>query len=210
MRKLYLLAIFVFSGITLNAQNSFEGIIEYEIVYENYDEKYESAIAMQPTSTVIEYKGGISRTTIPNYIGGETVILSQNSTGKVITLINIMGMKYGVRSVIDTEKNETPNTQYTEQKKDILGYICKKAILEKDDISYEVYYTEELKTFSDANFGFQIPGTPLEIRATNDIFTVIHKVNRIDEKNLEPIRMIIPSDYEEKTEEELRKEMSGM
>ena len=209
MRKLYLLVIFIFSGITLNAQNSFEGIIEYEIVYSNYDAQYESAIAMQPTYTLIEYKDGISRTTMPN-TAGKTIILTQNSTGKVITLLDLMGMKYGVRSTFDIENTETPKIQYTEGKKDILGYICKKAILEEDDISYEVYYTEEIKTFSDANFGFQIPGTPLEVKAINKFYTVIHKATNIEEKNLEPIRMIIPSDYEEKTEEELRKELGGM
>tara|TARA_R110001599_G_scaffold1889_1_gene9476 strand:+ start:7835 stop:7954 length:120 start_codon:yes stop_codon:yes gene_type:complete len=39
---------------------------------------------------------------------------------------------------------------------------------------------------------------------------VIHKATNIEDKHLEPIRMIIPSDYEEKTEEELRKELGGM
>jgi hypothetical protein len=39
---------------------------------------------------------------------------------------------------------------------------------------------------------------------------VIHKATNIEEKNLEPIKMIIPSDYEEKTEEELTKELGGM
>lgn len=39
---------------------------------------------------------------------------------------------------------------------------------------------------------------------------MIHKVTNVEEKNLEPIKMIIPSNYEEKTEEELRKELGGM
>lgn len=210
MRKLYLLVIFVFIGITLNAQNTFEGIIEYEIVYSNYDAQYKSAIAMQPTYTTIEYKDGISRATMPSFIGGKTIILTQHSTGTIITLLDLVGTKYGVRSTFDTENTEKPNIQYTEGKKDILGYICKKAILEEDDISYELYYTEEIKTFSDANFGFQIPGTPLEVKAINEFYTVIHQATNIEEKNLEPIRMIIPSDYEEITEEELRKELGGM
>ncbi|MEP0006408.1 MAG: hypothetical protein ABJF30_14335 [Balneola sp.] len=64
--------------------------------------------------------------------------------------------------------------------------------------------------YSAAILGFQIPGTPLEVKAINKFYTVIHKATNIEEKNLEPIRMIIPSDYEEKTEEELRKELGGM
>ena len=77
-------------------------------------------------------------------------------------------------------------------------------------ISNLILWEEFTCSYSDANFGFQIPGTPLELRAINEFYTVIHKVINVEEKNLEPIKMIIPSDYEEKTEEELRKELGGM
>ena len=215
MKRLSFIIALLMSSI-LYAQNDFQGEIVYEYSYEDVAAQIKPQIAMAPTSSTIEIRDGISKTTTPNAMGGETIILYEKSSGDIITLLNMMGMKYGIKSnakeaEAEMKEEDKPEITYVEGEKEILGYKCKKAISEQNGNEVEIFYTEELKDLSELNSTENsVKGFPLEIKLMSDNFTRIQKVKSIEEKKVKKIKMQIPGDYEETTMEELQQKMGGM
>ena len=212
MKNLTIAIALLISTITLVAQD-FEGTISYEMVYENLSPQIKPQAGMLPKSTVIEVKGELTKSTTPNAMGGEIVIIQNTTTDETLQLMNMMGMKIATKMTAE-EKNELqgeekPEIEFTEETKEILGYTCKKAIAtDKDGNEVEIYYTEELK-IKIPNSVDGIDGFPLQIVIIQEMFTMTQTVTEINEGKVKKIKMDVPSDYELKTLEELQKMGAG-
>ncbi|MBL4706842.1 MAG: DUF4412 domain-containing protein [Flavobacteriales bacterium] len=210
MKKLSLILALLASSI-LFAQDNFEGLVQFEMKYENLSEEIKPMMSMLPKSTTIEFKDGISRSVTPNAMGGETIILSNSESGETITLINMMGKKYALKSnTNDTKEDNKPEVELIDETKEVLGYKCKKAIVtDKEGNETEIYYSEELNNINFSGNVEEINGFPMQTSISQDMFTMIQTVSSIDKKKTKKIKLEIPSDYTLTTVEELQKMMGG-
>ncbi len=209
MKNLTLAIAFLLSSITIIAQD-FEGTFTYEMVYENLSPQIKPMAGMLPKSSTVVVKGELSKTTTPNPMGGESSVIINSTTGETLTLMNVMGQKYATKMTPEDVKDEDkPEVEYTEETKEILGYMCKKAIAtDKEGNEVDVFYTEEIdvKVSSSVN---GIKGFPMQVIITQDMFTMTQTVTEIKKGKVKKIKMEVPSDFELKTIEELQKMMSG-
>lgn len=210
MKKLSLILAFLTSSI-LFAQNDFEGLIQFEMKYENLSDEIKPMESMLPKSISIEVKENMSKTITPNAMGGETTILSNSESGETITLMNMMGMKYAIKSNSNDKKPEDkPEVELVDETKEILGYTCKKAIItDKDGNETEIFYSEELNDVSFSGNVEGINGFPMETIISQEMFTMIQTASKIEKKKIKKIKLEVPSEFEVKTLEELQKIMGG-
>ena len=209
MKNITVAIAFLLSSISIIAQD-FEGTITYKMVYENLSPQMKPMAGMLPKSTTVEVKGELSKTTTPNAMGGETVVLVNSTTGETLTLISIMGQKYATKmNTEDIKGDDKPEIVYADETKEILGYICKKAVAtDKEGNEVEVYYTEEIDV-KVSNSVDGIKGFPMKVLITQDMFTMTQTVSEIDKGKVKKIKMEVPSDFELKTIEELQKMSAG-
>lgn len=218
MKKLSFILAFLMSSFIWAQEDNFHGVITFEYTYEDVSAQFKPRIAMQPTSAVLEARDGISKLTIPNAMGGETIIISENSSGDMITLLDIMGMKFAIKSNPEKEEEETdeeeekPEIIYHDEEKEIAGYMCKKATVEQGDTEVVIYYTEEIKGLNGSakDKAEKINGFPLMIKTITDDYTSIQTAKSVEKKKVKKLKMQVPGGYEETTREELQKKMQGM
>jgi len=218
---IFLIGIILISMINTNAfaQKAFKGILTYSITYSGEIEAAE--IAQQPTFTTLKIKDNQSNMEIMQ--GGGMVIINQivnGNDGSATTLINIasMGMKFYVKTTkeqMEAEDEEPAKVNVTDETKEICGYEATKA----EYITVDEYGDEvtTIVWFSSAiggealNAGGQfkgLPGIPLEYSMTIDEVTTTFLVTEIQKGKVKASDFLIPEDFEEKTQEEL-KEMFG-
>jgi GLPGLI family protein len=206
MKKLTTLFALCFS-LLLSAQD-FEGVIEYEITYEELDDQMKPYEAMMPKSSTVEIKGDMARVITPNpATGGSNTVITNSKTQEAITLMDIMGNKVALKSDAEAKDEDNPEVEYEEETKEIQGYTCKKATVEADGTEMTIYYTEELPSINLDNTG-SIKGFPMELTMENSMMTMVQKVKSMERKEVKEIKMEVPKDYKLVTKEEL-KEMFG-
>lgn len=212
--KNYTLAVAILLSCLSTTAQDFEGTVTYEMVYENISLQIKPQIGMLPKSSVMEVKNHLTKTVTPNAMGGEIIIIQNTTTDEILQLINIMGSKIATKMTSKEKKEvqgeiEKPKIKYTEESKQILGYICKKAIVtDKNGNEIEVYFTEELK-IKVTNSIKGMKGFPMEIVVNQDMFTMTQTVTSIKKEKVNTIKMEIPADYEFKSIEELQKMGAG-
>jgi len=209
MKNLTLAIAIILSSFSIIAQE-FEGTITYEMVYENLSPQMKPMAGMLPKLATVEIKGELSKTTTPNPMGGEYNVIINSTTGKTLTLMNLMGQKYATEmNPEDIKEEDKPEIEYTEETKEIMGYTCKKAIAtDKDNNEIEVFYTEEIDAKVSSSVD-GIKGFPMQVVISQDMFTMTQTVTKIDEGRVKKIKMEVPSDFELKTLEELQKMGAG-
>jgi GLPGLI family protein len=180
------------------------------MVYENLSPQMKPMAGMLPKLATVEIKGELSKTTTPNPMGGEYNVIINSTTGKTLTLMNLMGQKYATEmNPEDIKEEDKPEIEYTEETKEIMGYTCKKAIAtDKDNNEIEVFYTEEIDAKVSSSVD-GIKGFPMQVVISQDMFTMTQTVTKIDEGRVKKIKMEVPSDFELKTLEELQKMGAG-
>ncbi|MEQ8908846.1 MAG: DUF4412 domain-containing protein [Vicingaceae bacterium] len=212
MRTLTLTFALLFSVITF-AQKDFEGVIQYEISYDDMNDQMKAMESMLPSEMTVEVKDGMAKTTQPNPMGSETIVISNNETGETMTLMDMMGNKIALKTTAeDVEKQQEEvdvEIEYTDETQEIAGYECKKAIVTGEDGSEAiVYYTEELPGAKVGNVN-QVKGFPMKMEISQEMFTMITTVTKVEKKKVKKIKMEVPSDYSLKTQEELQQIMQG-
>lgn len=211
MRLTVLLFSFLFC-LSAIAQEEFSGEVTYEISYEDLDDQIKAMESMLPKSMTVEMRDGMSKTIQPNAMGGETIVIVNNENGETLTLLNIMGNKMAIKSNANDKEDEEGNVEveYTEETKEIAGYECKKAIATTEDgTEVIIYYTNELPSASVSDNAYNIDGFPMMIELSQEMFTMITTVTKVEEKKMKKIIMEIPEGYTEKTPEELKQLMQG-
>lgn len=211
MRKLSFIFAFLISGM-LFAQDEFEGEIKFGINYEDLAEEMAAYKSMLPSESTLEVKGDFSKMVTPNAMGGETTIILDQSSGEQLTLANQMGNKFAIKSNIKDQDLSEVEIEYVDETKEILGYKCKKAIVTgQGETEIEIFYTEELGDISFSGNAIKVKGFPMQTTMTQgDMFTMIQTVEKIEKKKIKKIKMDVPSDFEVKTIEEIKKMQQGM
>lgn len=212
MRTLTLTLALLLSLVSFS-QEDFEGVIQYEISYDDMNDQMKAMESMLPNKMTVEVKDGMAKTIQPNPMGSETVVISNNETGETLTLMDMMGTKIALKtSSEDLEKQQEENEveiEYVDETEEIAGYTCKKAIVTSAEGSEViVFYTEELPG---ANVGSvkQVKGFPMKMEINQEMFTMVSKVTSVEKKKVKKIKMEVPEDYSLKTQEELIKMTQG-
>ena len=223
-KTIFTLALLIFSFVAVQAQVK-EGIISYSLDFitpetgeETADEAFSMASMMDgsnmklyfnETNTRVEFKMGTMM---------DMVSINNIETKSFLMLIDMpmMGMKVGTTASeeelgIDKEAAEaSANIEFTKEKKKILGYKCKKAIITDSTGTETIYwYTEEIEVYKqNAQYlNSQIPGMLMEMEVESDEFTLNIVVTSL-EKGLsadvaaEKFDMTIPEAYEKMSYEE--------
>jgi GLPGLI family protein len=172
MKKLFLSVFTLATMLAAQAQTK-EGSVTYSVNFEGMPP--EQAGMMKGTEMKMFFKNGKSRSEFSNAFFNSTTISDENSS---ITLMEQMGQKQFYKlSKADMEKESKktpePKISYTEEKKTIAGYECKKAIVETksekgETNKIDVWYTDKLQGPSGHGGGMGanqfkgLKGAPLE------------------------------------------------
>jgi hypothetical protein len=132
-----------------------------------------------------------------------------------------MGQKYAIKQTaqdIEKENADQPKgtVNVTNETKNIVGYICKKAIVTSDEdgvkSTFEVWFTEELGG-KDANFDDplykDINGVLMEFIIKNPQFSMKLSATSVEKKTIAAKDFEIPADYTLTTKEELKSKFGG-
>jgi len=195
----------------------FKGVITYRITIDGSGVTDEMK-TMMPKTMTMTVKGNKARSELIMSMG-KTISISDGDSKTAITLMDMMGQKIAVKSTneeIMAEMAESPDVkvEFTSETKDILGYICKKAVITntEDDTELIVYFTEELGT-KDLNFDNpqfkDINGVMLEFEIPNEMFTMKFTAVSVEKKNVEDSEFTIPEGYQIKTKEEMKGMFGG-
>jgi GLPGLI family protein len=212
-----IIALFTFLSFQTFAKE-FKGVITYKITIEGSGVTDEMK-AMMPKTMTMTVKGNKAKMEMIMSMG-KTITISDGDSKTAISLMDMMGQKIAVESTqeeIMQNMAESPEVkvEVTSETKDILGYICKKAIItsEEEDMEMTVYFTEELGT-KDLNFDNpqfkDINGLMMEFEMPNEMFSMHFTAVSIEKKNVDDSEFLIPEGYQVKTKEEMKGMFGGM
>ncbi|SRR6056297_1827506 len=185
-----------------------EGIIKYDIQYPG--DSLDSFIQkFLPKTMVIEFRNNDIKNQFKSASGFVNFCHIKNYNKKEdVTLINFFNKKYkyienfNQPSLIFKER-ENINLQYTQEKKEIAGFPCKKAIIsfmENGDTTYiETYYTEEIdiKGFNDHTPFEKIDGVLLEFKLNIYEIPMKFKARTVKRANIPEKSFKIPKGYKQ-------------
>lgn len=211
------IAVFVMFSFQTFAKE-FKGVVTYKISIEGSGVTDEMK-AMMPKTMTMTIKGNKAKMEMIMSMGKTTTITDGDSKSS-ISLMDMMGQKIAIKMTseeITKELTDAPETkvELTSETKDILGYLCKKAIITsvEDDIEMTVYYTEELGTkelnFDNPQFK-DINGLMMEFEMPNEMFSMHFTAVSVEKKNVEDSEFTIPDGYQIKTKEEMKNMFGGM
>ncbi len=177
----------------------------------------EAAAYMAGSGMTIWVKGDHSRSEMTLGMMGKNTTISNQKTKEVVTLMDMMGQKYMIKSTAaDASKEKAPDVKitYLNETKTIAGYKCKKAqmtVTDKDGKSQpvDVWYTEELNNYvpEDGFKGFK--GMPMEYQIAKNGMKMNISVTSISKEAVADNMFTIPEGYKETTKEEMQKGMKG-
>jgi GLPGLI family protein len=163
--------------------------------------------AMLPVESVAYYKKKNSRIETNTMFGSQIFIVNEKKESTL--LLDMMGMKFAVPMDIPEEKEaDKPKITYEKSGgKTIAGYKCKKAIVKYADEEMEVYYTEELKAYSDKITGLK--GFPMEYTTNSSGMKVKTTVTEVKKESISDDKFSIPDDFQVMSLDDLQKMLSG-
>lgn len=219
MKSIYKFFLIAGLGLLLNsnliAQDSFSGIITYQIKFDGLELDAELKSAL-PSEMIVILKDKKSKSILPTMMGDQITIYNGESK-TLVNLIEIMGQKIAINKSskeIEIERNKYKNLiiNLSTETKEIAGYLCKKAEVEVNAADFDglskfsIFYTEELGNlginYSDALFN-KIKGVMLQYEIKTK--GLMMKFSAIDIKATEisDEEFKIPAEYKEMTKEEL-------
>ncbi len=220
MKKILLSAALVLTSIvTANAQAK-EGSITYAMTIEGLPE--EQAAMMKGMETKVYYKNGKSRAETSMAFGTTTVFTDEK--GNSTTLTDMAGQKFFVKQNADDakkeeSKNADPKITYTNDKKTIAGYECKKAVVELKDESgtvnnTDVWYSEKIPYISSSGGGkaqFKgLKGAPLEFEMNQGPMKIKISATEVSMTAVPDSKFVISTEgFTEMKPEDLKKMRGG-
>ena len=216
----------MFSGITFSSfaqkdKKTFQGTITFGITYAG-SSLNPAQLAQLPSSQTVTFKECKSKT--ENVTGPVSTIQIVDGITKTQTvLIDYAGSKFALKYTSQQITEQMANTAMpvvtlTKDTKVIEGFSCKKAILattQEDGTSKSdtIYYSDEIGC-SDLNFSDtfkDVPGAVLEYTTFSPELDakVAVCVKEVKKAKVSDNAFLIPSDYKEVTEEELKTMFGG-
>ena len=217
---LLVLMLTLFAGNTYAGDKDFQGIIIYNISYENSDIDPQM-MAMMPKTMKMKIKGDKSRTEISMGMGSTSVIF--NGTAKEgFTLMDMMGQKLAFTMTsddIEKELSEGPDMEIdvTGETKEIAGIVCKKVIVKiheegEKEMKYIVFFTEELGSgmlnYNNPMFK-DIDGVMLEYSMNENNMSMTFTAISVDKKKISDDEFDMPDDYKVMTKSEFENMFGG-
>ncbi|MEI6820323.1 MAG: hypothetical protein WCL51_00185 [Bacteroidota bacterium] len=226
--KLITLMLSIFLAFTSNnnyAQKSkFKGIVTYDIKYTGKDITpaqeaqlpKEQVIKIYENKTMQETKYG--PVTITEVTNGD-----EGSKTSMFDLMAVMQKKVYVKTTKKeieqkiAESKSKPVIKYIEETKEVAGYKAKKAIFSfkeedaEDSTHVTIWYSEELGG-EDLNYGGEfsgLKGFPLEYEMPTSKITIKASAKTIVKGKVKETEFLIPTDYNQITQEELQGMMGG-
>jgi GLPGLI family protein len=214
MKKIVLSAALVVSALFANAQK--EGSITYSMNIEGLPE--EQAAMMKGMEMKVYFKNGKSRSETSMAFGTTTTVTDDKGNGTM--LMEMMGQKQFMKmSAEDAKKEEAkmgePKITYSEEKKTVAGYECKKAVIDfKDEkgtpMKSDVWYTDKIpytKTGSRGAGQFKgLKGAPLEFSMNQQGMKINVVATNVNMAPVADSKFVLNTDgYTEIKQEDLKK-----
>jgi GLPGLI family protein len=195
----------------------FKGVITYKITVEGSGVT-DDMKNMMPKTMTMTIMGNKARSEMVMSMG-KTISITDGDSKETITLMDMMGQKIAIKSnydeiKADMEKSPKVKVEVTSETKDIMGYVCKKAVVTnlEDDSEIYVYFTEELGSsalnFDNPQFK-DINGVMLEFEIPNEQFTMKFSAVSVEKKSVSESEFTIPEGYQIKTKEEMQGMFGG-
>jgi len=221
MKKLFLSVFTLATMLAVQAQTK-EGSITYSVNFEGMPP--EQAGMMKGTEMKMFFKDKKSRSEFTNAFFNTITISDENTS---TTLMEQMGQKqyYKMKKEEmekDSKKTPDPKITYTEEKKTIAGYECKKAIVETksekgETNKIDVWYTEKLQGPSGSSGGRMggnqfkgLKGAPLEFSMQQGPMKMQMTATNVSTSAIPDAKFVVSTEgYTEIKYEDLKKQRGG-
>ena len=202
-----------------DAKGTFEGVVKFALSFEGSGLPPQ-ALEMLKGAEATTYIKGDQRRMDLNMAIQSTTAITDPKTKTVVTLIDMMGMKYLIRlTEADLKKDEASapelTIKYLDETKDIAGYKCKKAEITtktkegKTDV-VNVYYTEEIPA-SDVKAPYKgLKGFPMEYQVTQSGVKMTFTTKSVSKEAVADSKFEIPTGYTEISMDDFQKNMMKM
>jgi GLPGLI family protein len=220
-KHLQLLILFLGLSIVSFAQMK-KGKITYDMSFSSDNPEMAMGLSMMSGSKMImSFMPGKSRSEVSMGMMGTMTTISDEKSKKILSLTNMMGMKYAIESTLEDSKaaaseQEKPKVEITNETKEIMGYKCTKAIMttnaDGEAQTITMWYTKDITAFTGGQqyYNEDMPGFPMQISLSREGMNVDMTVTNIEKKvDKKAFDMKVPEGYEVKTQEELMQMMGG-
>ena len=191
--------------------SSDSGKIIFDITYP--DSKLDDqTMAEMPKETTLLFRGDKTRLEIPLPMG-KTVVITDNKTGDVVMLMDMMGSKMAMemdKEQIIKEKNqsEKPRVQQTNETKKIAGLLCKRAIVtmqSKDgEFSFDAWFTNEINIRNSVSSEIEgIEGFLMEFQTLQNGMSMKMSARSFEKVEVSASEFEIPEGYQKVTMEDM-------
>jgi GLPGLI family protein len=174
MKLFCILIFFLFRFLTFGQIT--EGKINYTIYQENLElEEEESAIVYPESLVEFHFSGEKTRNSVKTGSDMSVTTIIDNSAKKSMLIMTGMlgnlAITTSYEELVETIHSESDDIQYSQETKEIQGFLCKKAkIVTTTGSTITYWYTEDLQCNKAGveNMYNDIPGIPLEISIRGD------------------------------------------
>jgi len=195
-----------------------EGVIEYKVTYPKMD-KTNFMLDFMPTEMKMYFKDDKYITSVSAGMGTfKTNFVCDQAQDEFFQLVKLMNKKYALKlkgEEIPATLQVLPsyNIEFVDDAKEILGYMCKKAIVTVNNEGHDaftVYYTNEIK-IQNPNWCNQfapIDGVMLEYQYEKYDVCMQFKAKKINFEKVNDKIFEIPTDYQLISFDEMEQEMT--
>lgn len=198
---------------------SAQATIKYEVEMDAQDPEVQSQVAMMKGSTMEMFMEGKKFCQVMNMGDGlmkTTTIIDNDENRGLILTSGVMGKKAITFDNEDRQEDqEEPDIELLNDTKEIMGFVCKKAIMYGENESEMVYwYTEEIEKPSNSTkyMNKKIPGMPLEFSVTSSQmsmkFVATDYMDHVENPD-EVFNMEVPEGYTEETLKEMQEKVKA-
>lgn len=218
MKKLILIASVILLTVSGWSQVT-EGHISYKIDLTSDNPDMQSALSMMQGSLLdVYFMGPSTRAEMKMGSMMNVTSISNEKTGDVLMLMSGMVGFNAIKTTLTelkSQSQEEPKVEISllDEKKEILGYVCKKAIITDEEGNESTFwYTEDILASKEGQnyLNDKVPGFPLEYDINNSGFKMtmiassVVKSLKKNERN-ELFNFSIPEGYKEMTLDDLKK-----
>lgn len=200
------------------SQNNFEGTIIFKIEYTDLPEEMLSMKEMLPKKMTTKIKGNKSHTEQLS-IMGNTITINDDSKKTSTSLISVLDKKIAITMTLAEIAREKaklgndapPQIDYSDDDKEIAGYICSKANVSIDgtDELITVYYTKEIQSNQTGEPFFGLEGFPMQYQVTSQGISMKITATSATKETIANADFEIPDDYTIMTAEEFQKSIGS-
>ncbi|MFL2565679.1 MAG: hypothetical protein ACJ0QN_07770 [Parvicellaceae bacterium] len=181
MIRLIIIFLFIFQS-SIYSQ-SFEGLITYSITHNYIDSSLKNKV--MPSKLDFYISGELARIDQHTKIGVQTTIID-TLINKHILLIQLMDKKFGIIINEENDTNELEKITYTNDQKLFQNIICNKAIINNNNSTSVVYFTNEINNAYNINFK-KLKGFPLYYEIISPDFISSYEVSKITKQAVDPM-----------------------